>query len=384
MNDFELIKQIVKESWKGIKLVDFKIDYFNNSRINCFFNEKGFEREISWAGQGLQIWFQIISHLVRLKNTSILILDEPEVNLHPEKQHDLIKIINQYFGGSVIIATHSVELMNNVDISHIIHVKKAQRKPKLKLSTDKKYLESIRSNIGSNFNFITSQFEEVDLIIFTEDVDDYKYITRIAKHLNFNKNTFNIPLHGFSEYKKAKYYKEAYQKLIGKNVDCCMVLDRDYYPDNYLDKINKELKNQQIKLVFTIGKEIENMFLDPKLIRNVFNNSEYPLLEKLNDKLYNETVFIEAKSNLNKLYTDFYQGNLDPKTLYKIHITKLSKNLNSTNERHLHIPGKDALAKLRSFYRLNKKSNLSDSKLINTIVAYNPKHLSNFIGEIYS
>lgn len=60
--DLELIKQIIKNSWKGIQLVDYKIDYFNESRISCFFREKGFDREISWAGQGLQVWFQIITH----------------------------------------------------------------------------------------------------------------------------------------------------------------------------------------------------------------------------------------------------------------------------------------------------------------------------------
>jgi len=151
--DFEIIKQIIKNSWKGIELVDFNVDHFNENRISCFFKENGFEREISWAGQGLQVWFQIITHLVRLKSSSILILDEPEINLHPEKQNDLIRIIRQYFGGSIIIATHSVELMNNVNISHIIHVRKTHRKPKIKLTTDKKNLEQIRSHIGSNFNF---------------------------------------------------------------------------------------------------------------------------------------------------------------------------------------------------------------------------------------
>src|SRR5262249_44830134 len=160
--------------------------------------------------------FQIISHLVRLRNTSILVLDEPEINLHPEKQNDLIRILKEYYGGSIIIATHSIELMNNVKISHIVHVKKNHTKPRIKTTSDRLNLELVRSQVGSNFNFIASQFEDVELVIFTEDVEDFKIISELAKNYSIEKKAFNIPVHGFSEYNKAIHYKKAYELLIGK------------------------------------------------------------------------------------------------------------------------------------------------------------------------
>lgn len=125
---FSLIKTIVRDSWEGIELHDYGYDS-ESGRLFCLYNEDGVTREISWAGQGLQVWFQIITHLVRLMNTSILILDEPEVFLHTQKQNDLIQVLREYYNGSVIIATHSIEMMNNVDISHIINVKKHRRSP---------------------------------------------------------------------------------------------------------------------------------------------------------------------------------------------------------------------------------------------------------------
>ena len=68
-------------------------------------------------------------------------------------------------------------------ISHIINVQKSQRKPKIKTTTDRTFLEIVRSQIGSNFNFIASQFEEVDIILFTEDIDDFFIIDKLAQGL---------------------------------------------------------------------------------------------------------------------------------------------------------------------------------------------------------
>lgn len=380
-DDFELIKQIINNSWKGIKLVDYVIDYFNDSRINCFFKEKGYDREISWAGQGLQVWFQIITHLVRLKSRSILVLDEPEINLHPEKQNDLIRIIRQYFGGSIIIATHSVELMNNVNISHIIHVKKTQRKPKIKLTSDKKNLEQIRSHIGSNFNFITSQFEDVDLIIFTENVDDYKYISRLAEYLKINKKVFNIPLYGFSEYKKAPYYKEAYELLIGREIKYSMLLDRDYYPTEYLEQIREDLKKKNIELFYTHGKEIENMFLIPKVLKAIF--SDIPEFNEFENELYSLEEKIDSQGSLVKLYSDFHPGRIDPKTVVKKVTPLFESNWSNKNTRYKIISGKNALGKIRGFYRHHLKSNLSDQILLDVLKKQRVMEIEELIKNLF-
>ena len=88
-SEFNLVRELVKKSWKGVELLDYEIDRLQGT-IYCYYKENRIEREISWAGQGLQVWFQIMTHLVRLKGTSILVLDEPEINLHPgetERSH---------------------------------------------------------------------------------------------------------------------------------------------------------------------------------------------------------------------------------------------------------------------------------------------------------
>jgi energy-coupling factor transporter ATP-binding protein EcfA2 len=171
-DEYKTVQSIIKESWPSIELLDCKHDHVDNL-LKCFYKEGRIEREIAWAGQGLQVWFQIVTHLVRFRSSSILVLDEPEINLHPEKQNDLLRILNDYHNRSSIIATHSVELMNNVNVSHIIHVQKQERKPIMKTTKDRVALDLIRSRIGSNFNLIASQFQSYDLIMYTEDTFDF-------------------------------------------------------------------------------------------------------------------------------------------------------------------------------------------------------------------
>jgi len=194
-----LVQRIISESWEGVELLGASWDW-KAKQIDSFYREGRIDREVSWAGQGLQVWFQIVTHMVRLREHELLVLDEPEINLHAEKQHDLIRLLREYHTGSVLIATHSVELMNDVGVSHIIHVQKDTSAPALKSTKDRSHLELVRSHVGSNFNLIASQFEVVDVVLFTEDRDDFRIVQRLAERTEFKLQLLGIPLHGFSEH----------------------------------------------------------------------------------------------------------------------------------------------------------------------------------------
>lgn len=380
--DFNEVRKIVNSSWSDIELLKYDIDYSNN-KIDCYYKEKRFTREISWAGQGLQIWFQIITHLVRLRNTSILILDEPEINLHPEKQNDLIRIIKEYYDGSVIIATHSVELINNVDVSHIINVQKNQKEPVIKSTENRKYLELVRTQIGSNFNLTASQFEPVDIVIFTEDADDFHIIQSLATSFGITKQAFNIRLHGFSEYDKAPYYKKAYELLIGRKIDWTVVLDRDYYPEEYLRKVKDGLSNQAIKTVYTIGKEIENMFLSPNLLRKLIPQNLQQGFDNLWNSLFDNEEYLECHGSFLTLHEHFIAPRIDIKTISKRYTPVFDKIWNKKTDRYKIIRGTETLSKVRKFYKEKCDANLSWRILTDKLVDYDDGAVKKFVNDIY-
>lgn len=379
-SEFKLVQEIIKKSWAGIELVNYEYD-IRKGKVYCYYKENTIDREISWAGQGLQVWFQIITHLVRLLNVSILILDEPEINLHPEKQNELITILRENYNGSIIIATHSVELMNNVNVDSIIHVQKKALTPRIKSTSNRFYLDSLRSQIGSNFNLIASQFEICDLILFTEDDYDYRVLKDIMDAFNIHKKIFNIPLHGFCEYTKAKIYREAYYLLIGKSIPFSMVLDRDYYPESYLKSIKSETEKDGIHLLFTHGKEIENYFLHPSILKNLFGETLY---EQFND------YWTEIVSSIKeKCYADFialHKQKLDPKYEINTIITEYSaifnKCWNDPKRQHLIVDGKAMLKKIKNYYRKVTGQNLNQSMLIQALIQSDKGDLKHFIEEV--
>lgn len=379
--EYELVRRIVNESWPDIELLDVVEDWQEN-QINCFYKEDRFEREISWAGQGLQIWFQIITHLVRLRKKFVLVLDEPEVNLHPGMQNELLRILSEQFNGTILIATHSVEMMNNVNIDHIVHVKKGQPGPLIKKPSDRRFLERIRSNVGSSFNFIASQFEEVERVIYTEDTDDFRVFTQLGQRIDYPVDFPNIAVHGFKEYGKAVFYKQAYDELIGDRAQHIVVLDRDYYPADYLTKIGAELKSHGLKLVLTPGKEMENILcgispllaLLPKRLHDAFQ-ADYA--EKLED------LYTEARSNLFTTHKKSSLSKLDDKTIFTDAIPEFETAWVDKKKRPDLVPGKLFFPWIKTWVHEQTGESLQMSILFDHIALSASPTLRKFLRAIF-
>ena len=211
---YSLIQKILKETWEGIQLQETECDPYSGF-ITSPYQDRDLVAEIGWAGQGLQIWLQILTHLVGLSQYPVFILDEPEIFLYPAKQNDLIRLLQEYYGGTAIIATHSTELMSNVDVSHIIYVQKGTAQAKLRKKSDLQAIERMRKGIGSSLNIYASQFQDVDRLLFTEDKLDYDIIMALSSHLNLKQRTQNIPLSGSSQLSNFANYRQAYKTFFG-------------------------------------------------------------------------------------------------------------------------------------------------------------------------
>lgn len=380
-DEYMMVRDIVNSTWKDIDLRDFSINYQLN-RIDCFYMERRITREIGWAGQGLQVWFQIVAHLVRLRHCSTIVLDEPEINLHPEKQNDLMRVLKEHYDGTIIIATHSVELMNNVSVDHIVHVEKNKRKPIINKTSDRASLEIIRAQVGSSFNLIASQYDSYDLILFTEDHFDFILLQQLAGAFGIETNVLNIPLHGFSEYNKAQFYKEAYELILGHSTDYTVVLDRDYYPEDYLETVQNSIQSTRIRSVFTPGKEIENVFLHPDVLRYLFPSDMIESFDRIWEQLFKDE-YLESYGSYLTLHKQFLPNNVDMKTITTKYTPSFESCWNDIDRRHLIVPGKVSLKRLRRFYRDQHGNNLTQQMLIRALAKNDSAKIKAFIEEVY-
>jgi hypothetical protein len=375
-----LFRELVSQTWPEVSIGKIEYDVGTN-RYSCFFKEGRFEREIAWAGQGLQIWLQILLHMVRLRESAILILDEPEVNLHPEKQNDLVRVLHEHHFGSVIVATHSVELMNNVNVSHIVHVQKRTTQPRIKDTSDRAYLNIVRSEIGSGFNLVASQFEHVDLVLFTEDQFDADILIDLGAAFGIHRKTFQIPLYGFSEHRKCIAYRDAYRLLIGKEgTKFVCVLDRDYYPTAYLDGIQAKLSSGGVQVVYTPGKEIENLFLDPEMLLSLVpeqDRSEWlEFWESLFVKHYDDSL-----GSCVKLHLEFTDPRPDMKTCLASAKAWLDRGWNDPELRHLYLPGKAALKDIRRWHQEKYRRTITQKGLEAAIADIGAPELRKWLRE---
>jgi len=381
---YSLIQQRLEETWEGIQLQ--KCEYDSPSGyLTCLYKEGDFLNEITLAGQGLQIWLQILTHLTRLSVYPVLVLDEPEIFLHPEKQNDLIQLIQDYYPGTAIIATHSTELMSHVDITHIIHVQKGTARAKVIKSSNLHGLEIIRKSIGSGINLYASQFEDVDCLLFTEHKVDYDIVMTFASPLKINKRTQNIKLSGSSQWKNYAHYQVAYNTFFGKDIECSILLDKDYYPPDFHESIINELQSRNVRITFTPGKEIENLFLEQEFLAELLPKGASR--QELSD--YLDAIYEQEKdmcflkyAEFARSYSDKYKAK-DISTVYAEIRPDLESIWNDKSQRHNLIKGKDTLAKVRDYFRTHYHNDLPTLFLADELVKRRKEFVRQLLSRIF-
>lgn len=377
------LKRVIYETWNEVTLGDVYHDTASNM-LYCPYTEGQTTGEISLAGQGFQIWLQLMTNLIRLSDCSTIVLDEPEIFLHPEKQRKMVNTFREHFDGSMIIATHSPELMNEVDFSHILCIQREVSTPKIVSTKNRDLLEGIRAQIGSSFNLIASQFEDVERLIASENIQDYETITQIASQSGLSLRTHNIPISGLTKWEDCVQYKTAHKMFFGKEVPMSLLLDRDFYPKDFLEKIDKELSKHGIRTVFTPGHEIENIFLQQAFLLAILPVSVHPELTELLNRIYDEahedTLFKYVEGQ--KKYSPKDKGK-EFHTIYEELKPTFDSTWGDSSRRHTLPQGKQILVTIRQFAKDKANITLSTAFLIQKLVETHNKEAFGLSSEIY-
>jgi predicted ATPase len=144
---FDKFKSLAEESWKDLRINEL-VGKGGLPREELFLmvQDGNFAAEISWMGHGLQMWLQTMWFLTRVSNISTIILDEPDVYMHPDLQRNLIRRLRGNYE-QIIIATHSVEIISEVDPENILVVDKEM--PKSVFTSSIPAVQKIITSIGS-------------------------------------------------------------------------------------------------------------------------------------------------------------------------------------------------------------------------------------------
>ena len=124
--EFQAFARLVRNTWPGMDIAPPERTDMFSGQLSMFCKEDLIDRELYWAGFGFQVWFQMLTHVARSNDLTMLAIDEPEIYLHPEVQHKLISILRSA-GPDILLATHSTEIMSEADPSEILLVDKSRR-----------------------------------------------------------------------------------------------------------------------------------------------------------------------------------------------------------------------------------------------------------------
>lgn len=232
--------------------------------LDFFYRESGsrVEKELVWAGDGLQIWLQVLYHIFRQANADALVLDEPDVFLHPDLQRRLVGIL-EASNQQVIFATHAPEILTEASRNSIIWVDRTRRNAKR--VQDVKLLGEINSKLGSGFNLEMARALRSKVALFVEG-EDMKLLRNLARTAGANRLAAErgvavIRLRGFTNWSHVEPFAWMSRDLLGEAIEVYVILDRDYRTNDQVREVVRALEGCGVHPHVWSKKELESYLL---------------------------------------------------------------------------------------------------------------------------
>jgi predicted ATP-dependent endonuclease of OLD family len=236
-----------------------------------FVNEDRIPREIAWLGHGFQVWLQLLTFLVKSGHKETLVLDEPDIFLHSDLQKRLVDVCRQ-LSSQTIVATHAVDIIEDVDPEDIVLVDKHINETVV-LSTMNDVQKCI-NELGSYQNVRLAHLLRGRTCLFVEG-KDFKLLRSLARKLErpgfAGEDGFGVvQIEGFSNWERLKHVDWFSRNALGEPMKYYAILDRDYYPPNFVEDVERTLRSKGVVPHVWTRKELENYLVDYDALYRVF------------------------------------------------------------------------------------------------------------------
>lgn len=358
----EFVK-LAENTWSGLRINAIEYEPVLDI-LALYICDADFYAEIGLMGSGLQMWLQIMWFLARTKENETVILDEPDVYMHPDLQRKLIRLVKRRYP-QVIIATHSIEIISELDSKDIITINKKKRK--MRYATDLRAVQKIIDEIGTVNNLALMRLGDARKCLFVEG-KDLKIMTKIAEvilgnHMDSLETLPHVSLNGFHNLREAFGTSKLFYEETKGMIKCICILDSDYYPKDMIEKKYEEAHDNYLDLHIWKRKELENYLLEPQVLFRLSHQpkEKYGIflkeLEKLVDT-YEDRVFDQYAEHILKYRKiDISTANAEARGYMKDMWTNLENKLAL-------VGGKEFIRCLNNWFKQKFSLNLSISQII--------------------
>lgn len=287
----------VENTWTGLRVHKL---YSENGELFLHLRDNDFIEEISVMGHGVQMWLQTMWFLSRVSTDSIIVLDEPDVYMHPDLQRKLIRMLKNTYK-QTIIATHSIEIISEVQPKDILII---DRKKDESVFVDSiPELQVVLNSIGSVHNIALSRLERYKKYLYIEG-DDMEILKPIYNTLypDTNLPIDNIPFAATGGWGSWDVkMKDANRLLeIEKIYKIYFIYDRDYHTQIDIDERKRIAEAKNLNICIWNMKELENYLIVPSAIARyircqIFGEVDKPTTEEI--KLLIDNICEGLKQN---------------------------------------------------------------------------------------
>lgn len=232
-------------------------------------------RELYWAGFGFQIWCQLLTHIIRASEASLIVVDEPEVYLHPDIQRQLLGLLRSY-NSDVLVATHSAEVISEADPSEILLVDRNQESAqRLKVIEG---VQAVLYSIGSLQNITITRLARNRRLLFTEGEKDFGILREFARLCGMSELAAGCDITivssgGQSSKDRVKNVAWAFEKTLSMPLSIAAVYDRDFLSAEEVADNSTELLTRLSLVHYLQRKEIENYLLSAEVLQRALQSA---------------------------------------------------------------------------------------------------------------
>jgi len=264
---------------------EFSISFDKQSNFISFLNsiklevvECGQPYSLDDCGTGLQSLTIIAFHrvLAKLRHKNIVLgLEEPETNLHPQAQRELIHSVKGSAEddgvAQIILTTHSPIFIDNIPHTNISLVKKIEDTSRGIKSIIKTIPDSFFTDHGlEEFKYYqyhyyrNSDFFYANFVILVESKNDAEVVKEIASKVGVNLDLHGVSIINIDGVKNLPYPFYTVKSL---GLPYLVILDKDYFLPYLNDELQRSLDSKgfpKYKNEFKNNTILESLIPDPK------------------------------------------------------------------------------------------------------------------------
>jgi len=285
-DDFRAISQ---ETWPGLRINTF--DGWGGASgdpLRLLVQNEDFVAEIAWMGHGLQMWLQTMWFLARSKSAKLVMLDEPDVYMHPDLQRRLIRFLRSRFP-QMILTTHSVEMLAEMDPKEVLIIDR--RRDSSVFADSVPAMQMAIDGLGAIHNLQLSRLWGTRKLLLIEG-DDMQILRRFhdlifPDSLDSLATNPNLSIGGWGGWNYAVGSSMLLRNAGGDDIQPYCILDSDYFAPSAVKARQEDAVSKGVRLHIWQRKEIENYLIVPEAIQRIitYPGSKKPSIDQISDKI---------------------------------------------------------------------------------------------------